>query len=109
MYSLQCTKAGENYGRKRMYGVMNDKRINVSETKIGKILDEVNLEGQRKRQNVVGRSLNPKFQNAKYFAHKIYCDWNEKLGMFGVAHVCTRDGFFGKIVVLAKMARKTTF
>ena len=86
---------------------MNDKGTNVSETKIGKILGEIHPEDQRKRQNVVGRSLNPKSQNAKYFGHNFYCDWNEKLGMFGVAHVCARDGFFGKIVVPAKIARKT--
>ena len=28
------------------------------------------------------------------------------MGMFGVVHVCVRDGFFGKIVGHAAMARK---
>ena len=102
VFFFKCTKVGENYCRKMMHGVMNDKGINVSKTKTDEILGEINPEGQRKRQNVVGCSLNPKFHNAKYFGRKIYCDWNEKLGMLGVAYVCARDGFFRKIVVTAK-------
>ena len=85
---------------------MKAKGINVGETKIGKILGEINPEAQRKRQNVAGRSLNPKVYNAEYFGHKIHYDQNEKLGMFGVVHVCARDGFSGKIVGHATMARK---
>ena len=56
-------------------------RINVGETKIGKILGEIDPEAQRKRQNVAGRSLNPRVYNAEYFDHKIHYDQNEKLGM----------------------------
>ena len=51
---------------------MKAKGINVGETKIGKILGEINPEAQRKRQNVAGRSLNPKVYNAEYFGHKIH-------------------------------------
>ena len=47
--TLQCYKVGENYGRKIMHGVMKTKGINVGETKIGKILGEINREAQRKR------------------------------------------------------------
>ena len=46
---------------------MKAKGINISETKTGKILCEINPEAQRKRQNVANRSLNPKVYNAKYF------------------------------------------
>ena len=88
-------KVGENYGCKIMYGVMKSKGI---ETKIGKVFDEINLEAQRKSHNTASCSFNPKVYNAIYFAHKIYYDQNEKLGMFGVVHVCTLDGFSGKIV-----------
>ena len=98
---------GERYGRKMLHGVMKAKGINVGETKIGKILGEINPEAQRKRQNVAVRSLNPKVYNAEYFGHKIHYDQNEKLGMFGVVHVCARDGFSGKIVGHATMARKS--
>ena len=84
---------------------MKAKGINVGEAKIGKILGEINPEAQRKRQNVAGRSLNPKVYNAEHFGHKIYYDQNEKLGTFGVVHVCARDGFSSKIVRHATMAR----
>ena len=53
-----------------MHGVMKTKEINVSETKIGKILDKMNPEAQRNRQNIAGRLLNPKVCNAEYFGHK---------------------------------------
>ena len=79
---------GENYGRKMMHVVMKTKVINVSETKISKKFGEINPEAQRKRQNVAGRLLNPKVYKAKYFGQKIYYNQNEKLGMFGVSHVC---------------------
>ena len=48
---------------------MKAKGINISETKPGKILCEINPEAQRKRQNVADRSLNPNVYNAKYFGH----------------------------------------
>ena len=87
VFTLQCTKVGENCGSKMMHVVMKSKVINVSETKIGKIFGEINPEAQRKRQNVADRSLNPKIYNAKYFGQKIYYNQNEKLGMFRVPHV----------------------
>ena len=52
-----------------IHGVMKAKGINVSETKFDKTLSEINQEAQRKRQNVAGRSLNPKVYNAKYFRY----------------------------------------
>ena len=87
---------------------MKAKRINVGEAKIVKLLSIINPEVQPKRQNLVGRSLNPKVYNAKIFVDKIHYDQNEKLGIFGVVRVCTRNGFSGKIVGHAKIARKTT-
>ena len=80
---------------------MKAKRINVGETKIGKLLREISPEAQPKRQNVVGSSLNP-----KVFVDKIHYDQNEKLGIFRVVHVCAQNGFSGKIVGYAKIARK---
>ena len=80
---------GESYGRKKMHGVIKTKGINVGETKIGKLLGEINPEAQTKRQDFAGRSLNPKVYNAKYFSDKIRYDQNEKLEMFRVVHVCT--------------------
>ena len=100
VFTLQCCKVGESYSRKMMHGVMKAKG------KIGKILGQINPEAQRKRQNVAGHLLNPKTYIAEYFGHKIHYNQNEKLGMFGVFHVCPRDGFSGKIVGHATMARK---
>ena len=79
-----------------MHGVMKGKGINVGKTKIGRIMGEINPEAQAKRQNVAGHSLNPKVY-IKYFDDKIHYDQNEKLRMFGVAHVCAGDVFSGKI------------
>ena len=72
----------QNYGRKIVHRVMKVKRINVGETENGKLLSEINPEAQPKRQNVVGRSLNPKVYNAKIFVDKIHYDQNEKLEIF---------------------------
>ena len=62
VFTLQCTEVGENYGRKMMHGVLKAKEISVGETKICTILGEISPETQLHRQNVVGRSLNPKIQ-----------------------------------------------
>ena len=69
-------------------------------------MSEINPEAQPKRQNVVGRSLNPKVCNGKIFVGKIHYDQNEKLGIFRVFHVCAQNRFSGKIVGYAKIARK---
>ena len=82
------------------------KRINVGKTKLKKLLSEINPETQPKRQNVVGRLLNPKVCNGKMFVDEIHYDQNEKLGIFRVVHVCAQNGFSGKIVGHAKIARK---
>ena len=74
-----------------MHGVMKIKRINVGKTNVGTILGEINPEAQTKRQNVAGHMLNLKVYYAKYFDDKTHYDQQEKFGMFGVAHVCTRD------------------
>ena len=86
-----------------MHGVMKAKWNNIGGTKTGKTMCE-NLEAQW--SNVGGRSLNAKVYNAKYFGQTIHYDQNKKLDMFAVAHVGTLDGFSGKIVEHATMARK---
>ena len=73
---------------------------------MGKLLGEINPEAQTKKQNVAGRSLNPKVYNAKYFGGKIHHDQNEKLEMFRAVHVYARDGFSSKIFGHATIARK---
>ena len=100
---------GENYGRKLLHGVMKVKGINVGKRKIGTILKEMNPEAQMMRQNVANYLLNQKVCNAKYFGDKIHSDQNEKLEMFGVAHVCARDRFSGKIVGHTINSNDSTF
>ena len=62
-------KGSVKNGLKMTHGLMKAKGINASETKFGKTLSKINPEAQRKRQNVAGRSLNPKVYNAKYFGY----------------------------------------
>ena len=90
VFTLQCTNVRENYGNKIVHGISKAKRINVGEAKVGEIFSKINSQALRKSQNVPSCSLNPKFY--KYFGHKVYYNQNEKLGMFGVIHVCARDG-----------------
>ena len=72
-------------------------------TKIGRKVWKINSEIQTKRQNVTDLSSNPKVYNAKYFGRNIYYDQNEKLRMFGIFHVCARDGFSSEIAGHATM------
>ena len=52
------------------------------------------------RRNSTARLENPKTYRADYFGHKLHCDQNEKLVMFGVTHCCAIDGYSKKIVGL---------
>ena len=85
---------------------LRSKGILVGETKVGNILKEINPNAQKARQHSAGRSLNPKVYKADYFGPKIHYGQNEKLGMYGIVYVCARDGYSGKIIGHAKMAKK---
>lgn len=87
-------------------GVLRSKGINIGENKVGNLLRAVNPRAHNNRQQTAGRSLNPKIYTADYFGHKIHYDQNEKLGMYGVVHVCARDGYSGMIVGHATMSKK---
>lgn len=87
-------------------GVLRSKGVNISENKVGKVLREINPKAHKRRKETTGRSLNPKIYSADYFEHKIHYDQNEKLGMYGVVHVCARDGYSGMIVGHATMSKK---
>ena len=75
--------------------------------KVAKILKEIYPNAEKTREYSAGECLNPKVYKADYFGHKIHYDQNEKLGMYGVVHVCARDGYSGKIVGHATMAKKS--
>ena len=58
------------------------------------------------RQTDTARLQNPIPYSASYFGHKLHIDQNEKLGMYGVTHICAVDGFSGRIVAFALMPMK---
>ena len=87
-------------------GMLRSRGTYVGECKVGKIMRVINPTAQNIRRATAGRSLNPKVYKADYFGHKLHVDQNEKLVMFGVVHVCARDGFSGMIVSHSTMSRK---
>ena len=58
------------------------------------------------RQRNTQERTNPSLYVARYFGHKLHIDQNEKLVHYGVTYVLARDGFSGKLVSGAVMARK---
>ena len=50
--------------------------------------------------------MNPVPYHASYFGQKLHVDQNEKLVMFGVTHICARDGYSGMVVAFASMSVK---
>jgi len=73
---------------------------------VGSVLNQINPIATQERRTNSGRSLNPKQYKANYFGHKVHVDQNEKLVMYGVVHVCARDGFSGLIVGYCTMSAK---
>ena len=58
--------------KKMLAGALRSKEIHVGETKVRKILREINPNAQKARQYSAARSLNPKVYKADYFGHKIH-------------------------------------
>lgn len=87
-------------------GVLRSRGLKIGENKVGNVLREINPTAHNTRKYNAGRSLNPKIYKADYFGHKIHYDQNEKLAMYGVVHVCARDGYSGMIVGYATMSKK---
>ena len=87
-------------------GALRSRGICVGETKVGQVLKEIDPSAQKRRKSMAARSLNPKVYNADYFGHKIHYDQNEKLAMFGVVHVCARDGYSGMLIGHSTMSVK---
>ena len=80
--------------------------IRCSEKCVGDSLRRVNPEYCARRVQNTHKQINPILYFADYFEQKVHIDQNEKLVMFGITHVCAMDGFSGKIVAFATMARK---
>ena len=89
-----------------MTGLLASNGIRVSERRVGESLRRVHPTYQQARRLVAACQLNPVPYHADYFGHKIHIDQNEKLVMFGVAHICGIDGYSGKIVGFVSMPIK---
>ena len=87
-------------------GALRSEGIIIGERQVGAMLRELDPPAQQQRRQNAGRSLNPRVYHAEYFGHKVHIDQNEKLVMYGVVHVCSRDGYSGMITSFATMPRK---
>ena len=76
-----------------MTGLLASKGIKVSQLRVGESLKRTNPDYHSRRKNSTACLLNPIPYRADYFGHKVHCDQNEKLIMYGVTHVCARDGY----------------
>ena len=89
-----------------MTGLLASGGIRVSQGRVGKSLKRINPLYHQRRVTSTARLINPIPYRAEYFGHKVHIDQNEKLAMYGVTHVCARDGYSGKIVGFVTMPVK---
>ena len=89
-----------------MTGYLSTQGLRCSEKRVGQSLKRVSADYHAQRESNTHRQTNPIPYRADYFGEKVHIDQNEKLVMFGITHVCAVDGFSGKIVSFATMARK---
>ncbi len=75
-----------------MAGLLVSQGLRVSQARVGESLRRTNPQNHQKRSTSTARLLNPFPYAADYFGHKVHVDKNEKLVMYGVTHVCARDG-----------------
>ena len=60
------------------------------------------------RRRMTVDKTNPIPYEALYFGHKLHCDQNEKLVMYGVTSFIARDGYSGKVMNFAVMPVKNS-
>ena len=89
-----------------MTGLLSSKGMKISEQRVGEALKEVHPKYHQQRQRGTVQNLTPIPYKADYFGHKLHIDQNEKLGMYGVTHICAIDGFSRKIVGFITMPIK---
>lgn len=103
---LQSLQVGPTYGRKTMKGLLAAKGVKAGQQQISAVLPAVNPTYHHRRLTQTACHINPIPYHASYFGHKLHVDQNEKLVMFGVTHICARDGYSGKVVAFASMPVK---
>ena len=94
------SQVGPVYGRKTMTGLLLSQGLKVSQTRVGAALRRTNPLYHFQRCTSAAALINPIPYSADYFGHKLHVDQNEKLVMYGVTHVCARDGYSGKVVAI---------
>ena len=92
-----------------MTGLLLSQGLRVSQSRVGAALRRTNPSYHLQRCSSAAAKINPVPYSAEYFGHKLHVDQNEKLVMYGVTHVCARDGYSGKIVGFISMPIKNNF
>lgn len=99
-------QVGPVYGRKTMTGLLASQGLRVSQARVGEALKRTNPLYHYKRSTSTVKLMNPVPYSADYFGQKLHVDQNENLAMYGVTHVCARDGYSGKVVGFISMPVK---
>ena len=89
-----------------MHGYLSSKGFAVSDRQLRVSLPVIAPTYHALRQQGEIERTNPHVYYASYFGHKWHIDQNEKLVMFGVTYVMSRDGYSGKILAGAVMPCK---
>lgn len=89
-----------------MTGLLASQGLRVGQVRVGEPLRRTNPRYHCMRRESTATLMNPVPYKADYFGHKVHCDQNEKLAMYGVTHMCARDGYSGKVVAFVTMPVK---
>ena len=89
-----------------MKGYLQSQDVSIGEHKVSQSLQRVApADHEHRRQNTVD-TTNPIPYVARYFGHKLHVDQNEKIGMYGVTHVISVDGFSNFVTSFVSMPVK---
>ena len=91
------------YSRKAMTGLLFSLGPKLSQTRVGASLKRTNPHCQHCTSTAT--PINPVPYSADYFRHKVHVHQNE---IYGVTHVCVRDGCSSKFVGFITIPFKTT-
>lgn len=89
-----------------MTGYVHSKGYNLSGNQVALSLSRVNPTDHARRRSDTVRRQNPVPYQALYYGHKLHCDQNEKLAMYGCMLYAFNDGHSSKIVRLFCMPKK---
>ena len=96
------------YGRRMLRGYLISKGFHISVGRIARAMQTVAPSQYESRRWMTIDKTNPIPYEARYFGHKLHCDQNEKLVMYGVTSFIARDGYSGKVMNFAVMPVKNS-